>query len=468
MLSREILVLLACSASAIAETVHGAVVFSRHGDRTSKHYSGYGLTSLGFQQNFQVGTSYRERYLAADSPQRILNISEDRYVPSQIYGSAPEQRVLVNTAEAFFQGLYPPLDGLDPELAAQELNNGSDISNPLSGYQYVYLQAADGASPNTIWIKGDDGCPAVTSAQDSFETSAEFTSRVESTKSFYEGFWDLLENVYDYTRDMMSYENAYDIFDLINVAQIHNSTVPRNVSDEEMLQLRTLADSWEFGTNFNASEPGRSIGGRTLMGAIYRQLNQTVATEGRLKFSLLAGSYDTFLAFFGLSDLTAADTDFFGLPDYASTMAFELFTAEDMTSFPEDASTLNVRFLFKNGTTGALEQFPLFGTTDDALSWADFAAQVEERGITEVSQWCDICSSTEDFCLPYQTESGNGSNGNGGLSNAEAGVIGAMVTLGVVAIVGALAFVLMRRRRRSAAMPVHEKSLSISSGSDKA
>merc|ERR1711881_765802 len=114
-----------------------------------------------------------------------------------------------------------------------------------------------------------------------------------------------------------------------------------------------LADSWEFGTNFNASEPGRSIGGRTLMGAIYRQLNQTVAPEGRLKFSLLAGSYDTFLAFFGLSDLTAADTDFFGLPDYASTMAFELFTAEDMTSFPEDASTLNVRFLFKNGTTAA-------------------------------------------------------------------------------------------------------------------
>merc|ERR1711881_530598 len=215
-----------------------------------------------------------------------------------------------------------------------------------------------------------------------------------------------------------------------------------------------LADSWEFGTNFNASEPGRSIGGRTLMGAIYRQLNQTVATEGRLKFSLLAGSYDTFLAFFGLSDLTAADTDFFGLPDYASTMAFELFTPEDMTSFPEDTSSLNVRFLFKNGTTGALEQFPLFGSTGDAMSWSDFAAQVEERGITKVSQWCDICSSTEDFCLPYETES-EGSGSGSGLSNAEAGVIGAMVTLGIIALVGGLAFALMRRRKKNtAAAPV--------------
>ena len=428
------------------------------------------MTNLGFQQNFQVGTSYRERYLAADSPQRILNISEDRYVPSQIYGSAPDQRILINTATAFLQGLYPPLDSLDPELAAQELNNGTEIANPLNGYQYVFLQGADATSPNTIWIKGDDGCPALTNAQGDLENSTEFQTRTESTRSFYDGFWDLLENVYDYTRDMMSYENAYDIFDLINVAQIHNSSIPRNVSSEDLFQLRTLADSAEFGTNFNASEPARSIGGRTLMGTIYRQLNQTVATEGRLKLSLLAGSYDSFLAFFGVSDLISTDPDFYGLPDYASTMTFELFTPEDMTSFPEDTSSLNVRFLFKNGTTGALEQFPLFGSTGDAMSWSDFAAQVEERGITKVSQWCDICSSTEDFCLPYETES-EGSGSGSGLSNAEAGVIGAMVTLGIIALVGGLAFALMRRRKKNtAAAPVayQEKAGSMSSASDKA
>jgi hypothetical protein len=35
----------------------------------------------------------------------------------------------------------------------------------------------------------------------------------------------------------------------------------------------------------------------------------------------------------------------------------------------------------------------------------------------------------------------------GGMSNAIAGVIGAMVTLGVVALVGAVAFIIMRRRK---------------------
>lgn len=361
------------------------------------------MTNLGFQQNFQVGSSYRERYLAAESPLRILNISEDRYIPSQIYASAPDQKILINTATAFLQGLYPPLDELDAQLSTQTLNNGSTVQNPLNGYQYVFLQGADADSPNTIWIKGDDGCPALATAQSGFENSSEFQSRMQSTQDFYGGFWDLLQDVYDYTPAKMNYEHAFDIFDLINVASIHNASEPRNVSSEDLFQLRTLADSAEFGYNFNASEPARSIGGRTLMGAMYRQLNQTVATGGRLKLSLLAGSYDSFLAFFGVSDLISANENFYGLPDYASTMSMELFTEADTTTFPQSRGDLNVRFMFKNGSTGALEQFPLFGTGRQSLSWADFETQIQERAITRVSQWCDICSSTEDFCLPYST-----------------------------------------------------------------
>uniref|UniRef100_A0A8H7NCH3 Acid phosphatase n=1 Tax=Bionectria ochroleuca TaxID=29856 RepID=A0A8H7NCH3_BIOOC len=71
---------------AVAETVHGVVVFSRHGDRTSKHYSGYGLTSLGASQNFQVGSDYRARYLEAGLSirswaSRLMNTSPRRSLP---------------------------------------------------------------------------------------------------------------------------------------------------------------------------------------------------------------------------------------------------------------------------------------------------------------------------------------------------------------------------------------------------
>ncbi|KAM0493870.1 hypothetical protein ACHAP8_008893 [Fusarium lateritium] len=43
-----------------------------------------------------------------------------------------------------------------------ELNTGTDYTAPLNDYQYVVLHNEDENSPNTIWNKGDDRCPAAT------------------------------------------------------------------------------------------------------------------------------------------------------------------------------------------------------------------------------------------------------------------------------------------------------------------
>jgi len=71
---------------------------------TSKHYSGYELTNLGFQMNFQVGEDYRAIYVSSKSPKKILGISENKHTPAQVFASAPDQSVLLNTATAFLQG----------------------------------------------------------------------------------------------------------------------------------------------------------------------------------------------------------------------------------------------------------------------------------------------------------------------------------------------------------------------------
>ncbi|KAH7148319.1 histidine phosphatase superfamily [Dactylonectria macrodidyma] len=453
------------AATAAAETIHGAVVFSRHGDRTTKWYGAQSLTSLGAEQNYQVGSEYRNRYLEADSDFQILGISEDKYVSSQLFASAPDQGILMNTATAFLQGFYPPLGEIAPEIASQTLNNGTNSTSPIDGYQYVVLHGINDNSPDTIWIKGDDSCPAYKNASKSFAKSDEFQERVDATSDFYAGFYDVLSGgVYNLKPENMTYANAYNIFDLVNVARIHNETSPaRNVSDEDLFQLRTLADSAELGQNWNASQPARSIGAETLLGGVLTQLNQTVASEGKLKFSLYAGSYDTFLAFFGVADLLDVSEDFHGLPEYASTMAFELFS-DDTDEFPSDTDDLQVRWLFKNGTSGELTNFPLFGTGEDSLSWSRFVTEVEERAIIDVGDWCAQCSATEDFCAAYEddesaeTEEDNEEGGNGGgMSNAVAGVIGAMVTLGVVALIGAVVFLM--KKRKTAAHGVEKSSV---------
>ncbi|KAL2827292.1 histidine phosphatase superfamily [Aspergillus pseudoustus] len=443
--------------SASAETVLGVTVYSRHGDRTSKHYKGYMLTNLGLQQNFQVGSDYRDLYVSSGSPKQILGISEDKYVPAQIFASAPDEAVLLNTATAFLQGLYPPLESLDEEVASQTLNNGTSYTNPLNGYQYVVLHGEEKASPDTIWIKGDDECPAISVLAEDFTASAMYRERVESTRSFYQQFWPVLQDVYDYTEANMSYENAYDIFDLINTGMIHNASMEDAVTEEELFQLRTLADSEQFDSNFDAAQPDLAIGARTLSQAILSHLNETVTSKGKTKFSLLAGSYDTMMAFAGLLNLTTASTDFFGLPGYASTMAFELFTDDTVTEFPSVTDDLKVRFLFRNGSDGGapLTAFPLFGGEQVTLSWTEFVAAMQERAIATVAEWCGICGNEQGFCAAETgSEAGasaEGQSSGGGMSNAVAGVIGAVVTLGVVGIVAGVAFILLRKRRAALA-----------------
>ncbi|KAF2262502.1 phosphoglycerate mutase-like protein [Lojkania enalia] len=436
-----------------AERILGITVFTRHGDRTSKHYSGYGLTNLGLQQNYQVGSNYRSIYISSNSSKQILGISEDKVINSQIYASAPDQPVLLNTATAFLQGLYPPLENLEPGLASETLNNGSSYTSPLNGYQYVVLHGEEDDSPDAVWLKGDEDCPAVTTSAKNFKQSAEFVEREKATRTFYQSLYDYIGGVYDYDFSDMSYNNAYDIFDLLNVASIHNASSAGNVylPSERLFQLRTLADSAEFALNYNSSDSARSIGGQTFAGAVLNQMSQMLATNGNLKFSLLAGSYDTFLAFFGLANLTSASSDFYGLPDYASTMAFELFTEETVDVFPTAFNDIRVRFLFRNGSDeGApLRTFPLFGRSEDSLSWVDFTSEMNNIAITSAQDWCSVCQSNLLFCLAYSAQMASSQNhGNSSsMSNTVAGVIGAMVTLGVIASLGLAAFFVLRRRR---------------------
>jgi len=309
-----------------------------------------------------------------------------------------------------------------------------------------------------MWIKGDELCPAFTAASATFKQSAVFQDNLARTKPFYAQFWSVLQNVWDYTPTNLTYAKAYDIFDLIYVASIHNRTITANVTDDQMFQLRTLADNAEFNNNFNESQPARSIGGAALAGQIFTQLNQTVSSQGKLKLSVVTPSYNNQLGLFGLTKLTAASPDFFGLPPYASALTFELFTPTTMSTFPSNIDDLMVRAMFRNGSDGAapLLPFALFGRPSLSVTWKDFSTEMLKVSITSTGQWCKTCNSTATFCLPYASANATAApmptasavNGQttsgGGMSNAVAGVIGAMVTLGFV-LVGGLAFFLLRR-----------------------
>lgn len=237
------------------------------------------------------------------------------------------------------------------------------------------------------------------------------------------------------------------VFDLINVAEIHNQTI--NSSDlltpETLFQIRTLADTHEWGLAYNASDDARAIAGKTLAAEIVQFLNGTITGKGKQKIGVQFGAYGTFASFFGLADLPSVNTDFRGVSDYASAMTFELFTNSSVqvssTSYPT-ADELYVRFLFHNGTTNSTSEpvaYPLFGTESTTISWNDFADNMNKFSVGSTEQWCTACGNTTGTCAAYapngasSSSSSSEKSGNGnGLSPVVNGVIGAMVTLAVV------------------------------------
>lgn len=452
-------VALAASAAS-AHTIHSVVVFTRHGDRTAKFYSGYQMTSLGANQVYDSGSFYRARYIADGSLNQIDGISSGEVRTNQVWASAPDQGVLYQTATNFLQGLYPPLEEVDPDAASETLVNGTDVTNPLNGYQYILIHGESSTDPDTIWLKGDDECPAYTTSSKSYADTPSYDATLTASAPVYSSVVPILGPILGDTN--VSYTHAYDVFDLLNVASIHNASVAPSIDPDTLTSLRYLANEWEWNNNYNTTDPIRSIGGMALAGRIIERLASSVSSSGTTnKFNLLAGSYDTFLAFFGITNLTSASSNFTGLPNYAASMTFELYS--DEPTFPSAANIntdLYVRFLFRNGSDSSddLTPYPLFGQNDLALPYGEFVERLSARAVTDIGQWCSMCGSLAEFCIggnstaPSSSSSSSSSGSN--LSNAAAGGIGAAVTSAVIGLIGAMVW-FMRQRRSSRAQQTH-------------
>lgn len=251
----------------------------------------------------------------------------------------------------------------------------------------------------------------------------------------------------------VSYSQAFNVFDLLNVASIHNASVASKINADDLTQLRYLADESEWNRNYNATLPDRAVGGMTLAGGFLRQLNTVVRGKAKTKLSLMVASFDTFLSFFGLTNLPAASADFRGIPKFAASMALELYTLGTNDAFPTNPEQdLWVRFLFRNGTgdSDSMGAYPLFGGTQASMLYGHFVAELSSRSIQTLGDWCTTCQSEKAFCAAATQDNPparpSAANAGSAISNAAAGAIGAVAALAVVAILAGVAWLVLRRR----------------------
>jgi hypothetical protein len=254
----------------------------------------------------------------------------------------------------------------------------------------------------------------------------------------------------------------------------------------ELMELEDLARAWVFARNANLTAPVwpsgnkiRPIAGKTLANMVVARLQDNIAAGGgsRSKLNLVFGSYQPFVAWFSLAGLYSSSitTGFKEMPQPGSAMIFELFSRPEtdgaVAEYPATRD-LYVRFLYRSGSslTTPFQEYPLFGRglSQSHMTWREFGSSMGQVGIGGEGNWCRACNSPLQFCEDQLDGDGSGRGGGarnaggtwGSLNPMVAGVVGAMVTLGVIGI-GALVLFLMGclsvgKRRRGADKAVEE------------
>ncbi|KAL0260770.1 hypothetical protein SLS55_004461 [Diplodia seriata] len=449
--------LLASAPLAVSAAVHAAVIFTRTGERTPLLVQQHGppeLTPLGARQAHSQGTVFRQRYIAPEAngvdlegPEAIRNISEYGIDNNQLYVLATDDGYATETAQAFLQGLYPPYtlnDTVPPALTANAvLANGTYMEAPLNGYQYPRIRTASSLDPAYVYLDGQKECLNYALDRTSYYYTLEFNETQAQTSSFYgEVGAATLGGILPAAS--YSYANAYAIYDYLNYQYLHNISIQAILSNNITLrgafdELRFLADQqqWAFNSMPNSSQWIRAVAGKMLALKMLRQLAINIATDGaQAKLSLLFGEFQPMLSFFALALQQSSNSSrSYGIPDFASSMAFELFSYGDATEGYPATSDLWVRFYFRNGTSDSSElvAYPIFGhgPSETAMRWSDFETSMRDIMLDGVGEWCAACNAAAIFCPVSIGITAVFNKTGSGMRPAVAGVMGAGTTLGV-------------------------------------
>ncbi|MCJ1327100.1 hypothetical protein MMC10_003766 [Thelotrema lepadinum] len=463
------------------DTVWGVVSISTSGDRIpllSPEYSA--ITSLGASQMYSAGEVFRNRYIAPSNISgnyTIAGISRDQIDNSQTFVYTRDTIFIDQSAQAFMAGLYPPLanatftDVLTGQ--GQTLIGNNTVTWPDNGVQYPIISSFSDRDYNDIYLEGMANCPQLELSLEEYESSPSFQSVVSSTNNFYESLSSNFAGAIPEGNDLeswnLSYSHAYEIWDYLNFQYLHDSS--SSLTADTLAQARYLADSYAWSLYGNYSGDIRTMGGQTLIAFVLDMFANNVYTLGaEYKISNLFVSFEPMVSLFSILGLDDLSDTFRGLPNLASSVAFELYT-NNTVSIPNPVPSnwypnqddLFIRFLFRNGTTtttdlsaGGLNVYPIFGNNQDheSMPFQQWASAVENVMMLDVGNWCIDCQATSVFCAaatngtiglsPVSTDSFSSHQ----VSPVIAGVIGALVALAVAGILFLIAMLVFGVRFR--------------------
>ena len=170
-------------------SIAGIVVLTRHGDRqgfyqspTTYAASKTNLTVLGYQQEYQNGQDLRSTYLTGSKalPGVNANIAEDAQISVEADG-AGEGEVIVDSADALLQGLYPPYND------TITLANSSVIS-----WDRAQLIRVNTIEEDDISLEGWTDCNSWTNRLNAWYASPAFQAQSKIANPFFASLSNVL------------------------------------------------------------------------------------------------------------------------------------------------------------------------------------------------------------------------------------------------------------------------------------
>ncbi|KAI5989030.1 histidine phosphatase superfamily [Pisolithus albus] len=364
----------------------GVLLLVRHGDRMGFYqdpdtYTATApqITPLGNQQEYQLGTYLRSVYLNESSPSYIQGLSTGLFNQSQVFVQADlggEAGVIYDSCVSLTQGLWPPTTSNNITLA-----DGTVITAPLSGYQYVPIHGID--PNNNMTLEGFQNCSTFNTHTTAFYDSPEFQKMQSESAAFLSLLPPYLGG------RSTSLENMWNIYDYMNVNSIHNATFAAGLPPTFLPQAHALANWHEYNVFSDVSPDGiGNIAGRAIIPTILNEFEAILDSTNPTKLFITAISYKPFLSLFNITGVAAANPQLAGIVDYASVVAFEL---RQPNGDPNEAT---VRFNFKNGSDPQFTTYNWMNATGDIKVTSLYDA-LWSSAVNGTENWCSICENTE-------------------------------------------------------------------------
>ncbi|KZV74165.1 phosphoglycerate mutase-like protein [Peniophora sp. CONT] len=368
----------------------GAVIFARHGDRNEFFQdpltydpSNTVLTPLGTVEENFLGQFLQATYIDNSSSTAIEGLEFPVANLDQLLvraDAAGEGVTIVSSTMALLSGLFPPTPAFNITLA-----NGTTVVGALGGNQFIPVETVE---PNLdISLNSFTSCPNFDAHTLSFYGSPQFATEAQEAEPFLNALEPFLDG------RSINFTNMFNIFDFVNVNNIHNTTFHDELPATFVEQAYGFANFHENGVFSDVSPEGiGNVAFRTILPSVFSSLNRIANASDPLKLALNGISYKPFISFFNLTAASVDGEPLFGVVDYASSLALELHANTDASGALDPFLT----FQFKNGTSDSSFHPVSLGVFNGSTSvpLSTFISTLSPAAINNTAQWCRACNQT--------------------------------------------------------------------------